>query len=195
METKAEIRKNNIRNRKQIAKDDVEYASERICERIIKKEWFNKNSSLFVYSACNNEVDLDKVIKEALNKGIKIAFPRVREYCEMDFFWINDMSGLQKGSYNIMEPSLDCEIAIPDENTWVLVPGVAFSCENGYRIGYGKGYYDRYLSNFSEVHTIGIAYESQLVEAWETEKNDIAMKQIITEKREVIINDKTRNIV
>ena len=64
METKAEIRKNNIRNRKQIAKDDVEYASDRICERIIKKEWFNKNSSLFVYSACNNEVDLDKVIKQ-----------------------------------------------------------------------------------------------------------------------------------
>lgn len=194
MEKKGLIRKKNIDLRRNMTKEQVENFSRLICTKLINSNWVDKASGLFLYSASNNEVDLKAFIEYAKRNNIRIAFPKVRKeskFSEMDFFWVDNLLDMKIGSFNIMEPVNGCELAIPDANTWIMVPGVAFSMESGYRIGYGKGYYDRYLSNFPGTHTIGIAYEQQLVATWSVDKHDIAMEQIITEKREVLINDKT----
>lgn len=189
METKEKIRNRIKVERKQLPKEQAEEKSNRIFENITRQEWYtNLKGVLCVYSAISNEVSLDLLIKEAFHKNQKLAFPRVKGK-EMDFYLVSSYEELEEGSFHILEPKENCPVFAPKQGDVMLVPGVAFS-EKGSRIGFGQGYYDRYLKKFPEVYPVGIAYEMQMVSDWGKEEFDVSMGEIITEQREVRIYDR-----
>ena len=111
----------------------------------------------------------------------KIALP----YCtdkdgNMSFYYINSFDDLITGSFGIREPDITkCKIAVPDDNTLIIVPGLSFD-RFGYRLGYGKGYYDKFLSKH-KIKTIGLCYKECLVEKIDTDKFDYKIDEVITD--------------
>lgn len=189
METKEKIRSRIKTERKRLSKEQVEEKSGRICKCITSQEWFiDLEGVLCVYSAISNEVSLNLLIQKAFKKKQKLAFPKVRGK-DMDFYFVTSMEDLEEGAFHIFEPKECCPIYEPNQGDVMLVPGVAFS-EKGSRIGFGQGYYDRYLKRFPEVYPVGIAYEMQMVQDWGKEEFDVSMGTIITEQREVMIYDR-----
>lgn len=104
----------------------------------------------------------------------------------MVFFAVGDEQQLCSGAFGVMEPDVEhvsLPLYLPSGNVVpMLVPGVAFS-KNGDRIGYGKGYYDRYMVRHPEVNTVGICFTCQLLDEIPAESQDIAMHQIVTEEQ------------
>lgn len=195
METKVQIRKRVREYRNGLSSEQVKELSKRICDRLVQLSDIQRYDIFFIYSATQNEVDLKEIMHYALRRDTNIAFPKV-DNLEMDFYKVTALSNLRIGSYGILEPDDECVKVIPDKwnKICMLVPGVAFS-ESGFRIGYGKGYYDRFLAKYPHIHTIGIAYESQICAEFEHNEFDIPVDRLITEEREVTFNDRIRRVM
>jgi 5-formyltetrahydrofolate cyclo-ligase len=130
-------------------------ADEDIFEQL--KALADKAGAVFTYVSTEIEVDTRRLIKYCLEHGIPVAVP-VSGDTELTFYYISDISELSCGRYNILEPTNREHEAVPDENTLCVVPALCAD-GSGLRLGYGKGYYDRYLSGFCGTSVI-ICYES-----------------------------------
>lgn len=139
-------------------------------------EWF------YPYVSYGTEVDTISMIRHVLNgkagQGIRVAVPKV---CgrEMDFYEITGMKQLQPGYHGILEPVAECPKVSAQEGL-MLLPGLAFDKEN-HRVGYGGGYYDRYLAacGGKKPHLYAAAYDFQIVDRIEAQRHDIAVHKII----------------
>jgi len=156
----------------------VEIQSKKICEQIYER---TKNFNSFLcYLSFKNEVNLEYLINKLLADKKTVCVP-VCVNCEnMIVSQIENMNfHFTKNKYGIVEPS---KIKEPENPIQVcIVPGVCFD-ENKNRIGYGKGYYDRFFAN-NNLHKIGVCYDFQLVPEINNTNNDIKMDCIITDKR------------
>lgn len=190
METKSRVRRELLSRRKALSPEEISEKSARICQKLLAEDWYMKCRKILLYSAVRNEVDLSPFIEQAWRDEKQLYFPKVFGE-SMDFFPVDNWHKLYKGAFGVREPLGEGEPFCAGERTIMLVPGVAFSLTGG-RIGYGKGYYDRYLSreeNRNFLIPIGIAFELQLVDRFETESNDRNMQMIITENREVVFHE------
>ena len=195
MENKAAIRKRIRTLRSSLTEQQTAEYSRKICQNLIKQKELCQFEQIFVYSSTQNEADLTDFIRYSWEHEIKIAFPKVHGQ-EMDFYEVVCLEQLEAGAFGILEPNASCNKVVPSikQPFMMLVPGVAFS-EKGYRIGFGKGFYDRYLARYPQIHTIGIAYENQICKEIPADEFDIPMDRIITEEREVVINEKFGTIM
>ena len=116
--------------------------------------------TVFTYVSKDIEVDTLAIIRAAWANGKRVAVPRcVTETREMDFFYSTNMSDLEEGAFGVLEPIADkCEKVTDFSKGLCIVPGLSFDAE-GYRLGYGKGYYDRFLSKF-QGDTVGLCYSN-----------------------------------
>ena len=189
MENKAQLRKQIKARRNALSETDRTSYSAQICNRLMEQSWYANAHTLLVYSAIQSEVDLSLFCAQAQRDGKVLYFPKVFGE-NMEFFRIDDATQLQKGAFSVMEPNVD-EFALKpyqaDIGAPVLVPGVAFS-ERGERIGYGKGYYDRYISAHPNLFPVGICFSCQLLDAIPVELQDITMCQIMTEEQAYMID-------
>ena len=120
-----------------------------IFEKIISLDSFKSAENVLCYVSAKGEIDTKKLIKFSLENGKKVAVPKCSNTDgEMDFYYISSLDELKAGKYNILEPSDTCKKYKSSKNSICIVPSLAVDKEN-YRLGYGKGYYDRFLSNFS----------------------------------------------
>ena len=142
---------------------------------IIMSEKFRTSGCVGVYFAHGSEVRTDLIIAEANKLGKIVVLPRV-EGESISFYQHSKGNHLVKGRFGIMEPLTRAEIKVID---LLVVPGIAFD-RRGYRLGYGKGYYDKFLSK-SPVESIGLAYSIQLVENLPHGSHDRRMDAIATE--------------
>lgn len=168
-------RKKNIRE-----KDKADF---KIYNLLINRREYVDADSVFIYLDFNYEVETRKIIMDALNEGKKVYIPRV-EGKNMVSVPINSIDNLKESKFKILEPTGESEEI--DEKTLVIVPGVAFS-EKGERIGYGGGYYDRFLEDKNNL-LIALSYECQIYNDLPVEKHDIRIPIIITEER-IILNN------
>lgn len=181
--SKADIRKEVLGRRKQLSPEEREKASVMLTERILGHQWYYLSENLLGFFPYGSEIDTREILKEALSKGKKVYLPKVIGE-EMQFFRISSFEELEEGYKGIMEPGGDSECFVYDElnaqRTLMLMPGVAFD-ENRNRIGYGKGYYDRYLQGKEALHTrtIAVAYKCQMVERIPADELDIRPYQVI----------------
>ncbi len=137
--------------------------------------------SLGLYYPIRNEVDTLELFRFCLENGIRCYFPKITRLGEMKFYPVNDESELKKGKYGIYEPgNLDANGEDGEPPGVLVVPLVAFDAEN-YRIGYGKGYYDRYISEHNPLLTIGFAYSFQKVEGFPVDSWDVRLDLVLTE--------------
>lgn len=183
---KEQIRSDFKTRRKALSCEHVRINSDKICENFLHSDIYQNCQNILAYSTIQNEVDLSQIINQALLDDKNLFLPRV-EGDSMNFYRINNTDKLQIGSFDILEPQ-NGTMYQDATNSIMLVPGIAFSTE-GARIGFGKGFYDKYLSQHNSILKIGIAYDWQITKSWETNEFDINMNMIITEKREVKIYD------
>lgn len=160
-----------------------------IMEKTVAHYDFQKAENLLVYMHTGSEVRTDSIIGYGLMMGKRIYVPRVRDK-EMEFYQIRDIKECLPGFLGILEPPGDAPIFVFDkgrakENTLMILPGLAFD-EKGGRLGYGGGFYDRYLAKHPNCIKMGIAYDFQCVEEVVTEENDICVDILITDKRIVL---------
>lgn len=137
--------------------------------------------NLFSYVSLPDEVETRPLMNYAFQKGITMAVPRVIDKGVMSFFRISSFKDLEEGNFKVFEPITGLEEMKPTNNSIVIVPGVAFGQDLS-RVGYGGGYYDRYLSQFN-VTKIALAYSCQLVNHIDVKEHDVPMDYIITEEK------------
>ena len=173
--------------RKTLSSDNVDTMSALIFNRLQSIEEFINARTIFLYSPIRNEADTVLIQKFAFERNIKLAYPKVTGN-EMLFYEVNTPHDLTKGYMNILEPVNGLKIC-NDESGVIIVPGNAFDSKCN-RIGYGKGFYDRYLSKYNKLTKIGICFGFQLFDDLCTNEFDISMDYVITEnltiKKEII---------
>ena len=175
--TKLELRKKIIRQRSLLTKDEVLSASLKITDYLLHLDCMKTCNSMFAYMSIKNEVDTMALISYYTKIGIPVYLPKIQG-AVMNFVEMTSMTDFLEGVFHIPEPQSNKE-AIPGPNDVMLVPGVAFSPSCN-RIGYGGGYYDKYLAKHNDCMTIALAYDFQIVEDIIPEPFDIAPDMIVT---------------
>lgn len=184
----------NLRERKKAERaaqtfEEVEEKSRRIKEKMFALPEFKRANTVAFYVAKEDakEVRTQEMIGEALKLGKRVVVPFVVGN-EIEFSEISGLEDLQPGTFGILEPRTEIRKKVPLEQIeFVVVPGVAFDLK-GRRIGYGKGFYDRFLSRLLSARPdaciVALAFEMQLVENIPNQKSvDVPMRILITEER------------
>jgi 5-formyltetrahydrofolate cyclo-ligase len=181
--------KDLLRKKLRLLRDGIpaalrEEKSRTIAARLSAVPWYAGTSCFFVYAAIRSEVDLRAFYERALADGKALFFPKV-DGKNMDFYRVDDCALLKRGAFGVPEPDpAVCPRATAQEERCavLLAPGVAFSVD-GFRIGYGGGFYDRYLERKSELYPVGICFGEQLLQAFVPQAHDRRMREIITENQ------------
>ena len=186
---KKEIRSWVLEKRKALGKSEVKYLSSLFIEKLQQREEFHRARALLAYAPIYNEVDIGAVLRDWPVGGRVLLLPAV-DWQKRDLWPVRVdryPEDLVPGRYGILEP-----LKKKYDEHWglnqidlVLVPGVAFDV-HGYRLGYGQGFYDRFLRRLSpEVKLIGLAYDFQVLDDVYPESHDIAVSTLITERRTI----------
>lgn len=157
-QAKTELRQKFKNFRISLDKDTKASHDNAIMGRILSLRQYRISPLILTYVSTSIEVDTIHLIEHSLSLGKKVAVPRcVPNTRNMEFYLINSMNDLQPGTFGVLEPIIENCIKIDQfDGSLCIVPGLGFD-SNGYRIGYGKGYYDRFLNNYDGL-TIGICY-------------------------------------
>jgi len=178
-----------LEKRKSLSREEVKEKSAKIKQKLYSLPEFKKAKNIMFYVSFNNEADTIETIKELLkNKGENkknIIVPYVEKNNPiLQLSELKNFSDLEPKTFGIFEPK-ECKIKKFDANKLdlVVVPGIVFD-ENGHRIGYGHGYYDRFLKKISsKAKKAGLAFDFQLIGKIPEEQHDIPVDFVITEKR------------
>lgn len=173
---KQTLRKKYLQLRKQL--QDKENKSKIIVNQILESKDYQQASIIALYYALPDEVQTLSLIKQALVDHKHVYLPKVISSNKMLFYKIQSLDDLVKGSFDIYEPQ-ESNSSDSVEFDLMIVPGICFD-KQGNRIGFGKGYYDRYLKNHS-FKTIGLCFKEQIVNHIEVDENDIQLDEIITD--------------
>ena len=173
---KAELRRHIRLQKRQMSETDILQKSEQLFRLFTATQSYQNAKSLYGYMSYNQEVRTLPILEQALRDGKRVAIPKCYGK-QMRFIWMEDMSQIAKSSFGIPEPISDEPIA-DDPHALVLMPGVAFD-KTGHRIGYGGGYYDRFLAAEPEHPTVALCYDFQLLEQLETEEFDIPVDLVL----------------
>lgn len=185
-----EIRKikNDIREkykaiRASIPPDKKVLMDERICNTFLSLATYRYSSILLMYSPKGSEVNVMPIAKKALEDGKKVAFPRcIAGTHDMHYHFITSLDQLERGSYGLLEPSEDLPKYNREDNTPTacIIPAIVYD-KAGYRIGYGKGFYDRYLGSFTG-SKVGMVYSDCITDKLPRGRFDLCVDFMVTEK-------------
>lgn len=163
---KSELRKFIREKKKNMTLEQIEDAGERLAQLFYQCDLYKNAKAIYGYLPYNQEVRTVPMLRQALADGKRVAVPKV--YGDtMRFIWLDDLDAVDKGYAGIPEPMADEPVA-SDPNALVLMPGLAFDPE-GHRIGYGGGFYDRFLEAEPDHPTVALCYDFQMFEHLETE--------------------------
>ncbi|MDR1003132.1 MAG: 5-formyltetrahydrofolate cyclo-ligase [Oscillospiraceae bacterium] len=179
--------KNNLRQRMKSYRRELPKAEKTEYDSSILSDFLNcyayKHSSMvLVYVSTDIEVDTKAVIKAALSDGKRVACPRcINNTFLMDFYFISGIEDLSPGTFGVLEPAAKEENKVTDfKNSVCVVPGLAFDY-SGFRLGYGKGYYDRFLAGYNGF-TVGFCYSECILRRLPHGRYDRSIGLLITEK-------------
>lgn len=157
----------------------------RACEeRFLNSEEYQRCKALFIFLSFGSEIETRDIIDRALEDKKLVALPYMTgKPHEMLFLKIQSLKDLVKNSTGIYEPVFKEEnTVVSDKDTIIVVPGLAFD-KNGYRIGYGGGYYDKYMSENEYMKAIGLCFDFQITDSIPTDEYDVKSDIIITDRR------------
>lgn len=179
---KKTLRKQMLDIRKSMDKSYKNECDEKIFLKLINSTQYKNADTILCYVSTDIEVDTRKFINHALKDGKKIAVPKCCNDGIMIFFEINSLNNLIRSKFGIDEPDENIHRRINEDEinaSLCIVPALSFD-KNGMRIGYGGGFYDRFLSKYS-LNTIGICYSSCITNKIDSQAYDMKIKNIITE--------------
>ena len=180
-EIKSHIRDEYKAKRKEITENMRKELDYQVCRRFLALNSYRYADTVLLYSPLKYEIDTSYILKDVLAKGKRVAYPRCIDGNRMVFHLITSEDQLISGMYNIKEPKEDLPIyENGKDNSICIMPGIVFD-KRGYRLGYGKGYYDRFLSNFKGIKA-GFVYSDFMIEQLPNGRFDLKADIIITER-------------
>lgn len=182
--SKKEIRAEVKKYRREAEAGQIGCHSEQICDAFLTLPEYLDAKTVFAYMDCKNEVQTKKVIEQCWRDGKTVAVPKVFGET-MKYYVIFSYDDLEEGYFGISEPKFEKLQEIVCEDGLMILPGVAFDTDR-HRVGYGGGFYDRYLQAHPNMKKIAFAFEFQMFEKVPYEEFDIQPEKIITEKRIII---------
>ena len=179
MLTKAQIRSKILLRLKTQQEEDRNRKSKFIKNKLLRNKVFRKAKIVMFYIAFGGEVNTEDMIREAQKIGKVICVPMCKKDKEiMQPAILENHAKLKLGPYGVCEPATE-KLVKPEHLDLVIVPGLAFD-KLGNRLGRGKGYYDRFLGSLSDkTHSIGLAFDFQILPLVPTTKHDVSIKQLI----------------
>ena len=182
---KNQLKEIMLEKRNSLSKEEILEKSQKIKSNIFDIESYKQSKTAMFFVSVNSEVNTHNMIKESIGRKT-IAVPKVA-HNEIEPSLIIDFDSLiPSGKFGILEPIEILKIAYRNIDL-VLVPGIAFDKE-GHRIGYGFGYYDKFLRKVPKAIKIGLCFDFQIVDKIPREEHDVPVDLIVTEKR--VINCK-----
>lgn len=185
MMSKKEIRKEILRARDGLSEEERKRGAFLITERLLGHQWYYGSHKILAYAAFGSELNLDMLIEESIKNGKEVYLPRI-EGAEMYFYPVKDLDELVSGYKGIREPELNASLRYQydeeeAESTLLIMPGVAFDIYRN-RLGYGKGFYDRFLADkpVLQLRSIAVAHKVQMLEEIPHEERDIRPYQVLT---------------
>ncbi len=179
---KSELRRLLKALRKSLSVNQRADYNDRIFEQVIELPSYQNATWVYCYITTQSEVDCVPIIEQALIDGKRVAVPKVDKN-GMEFYEITTLNECEEGTFHILEP-VTKRLVRPESNkkTFILVPGLAYDYKKN-RMGYGKGYYDRYFHKYGadQFERVAIAYDLQIVKEIPTEPTDVGVDMIITE--------------
>ena len=180
---KSALRKHLLEKRDATSAELRDIASEKIHENLKKNSAFINAQNIACYFPIGSEVDTHDIMLDILQQNKNLLLPRIVND-NLEFYIVENLEKLEKGSFEIMEPKDSCKKA--EKINCVLIPTVGVST-SGVRLGYGSGYYDRFLSSTNAVK-ISLTYSKQIVKSIPSESHDIKIDWIITEDKTIKIS-------
>ena len=175
---KSELRKQVLQEMKAIPRKQKQAIDQALTEGLLQHPFYQEANTIATYLSFPHEFQTQELIKQALKDGKKVLIPKTYPKGRMDFV-VYDPQQLVKTSFGLLEPQGDLEVVDASQIDLIHVPGLAFTTE-GYRIGYGGGYYDRYLEHFSG-HTLSTVYHYQ-VQDFIPENHDIPVEEVLIDE-------------
>jgi 5-formyltetrahydrofolate cyclo-ligase len=184
------LRKELLHKRNALSLKEIENKSNEIFLKIISTEEYKNATTIMFYISKGNEVSTIKIIEHAFKNKKEVCVPKTDIIKHiLHPIKINALEGeLKKGHFGIHEPLYEEKKVIPLHNiNLIVLPGIAFDT-NGHRLGWGKGYYDKFLEKHGKIHKAGLAFEFQILPELPKDKHDIPVNMIVTEERVIKLN-------
>lgn len=173
---KQELRAQIRAKKRAMTEEEIVAKSGALGKLFAASEAYKNAKSIYGYLPYNQEVRTVAMLEQAMADGKRVAVPKCYGD-EMKFLWMEDLSKVEKGYANIPEPIADEPVA-DDETALVLMPGLAFDPQ-GHRIGYGGGFYDKFLASEPGHPTLALCYDFQMLPHLETEEFDIPVDTVL----------------
>ena len=175
---KAELRKQVLQEMKAISQEQKQAMDQALTDQFLKHPFYQEAKVIATYLSFPHEFQTQGLIEQALKDGKKVLIPKTYPKGRMDFVVYHPQQ-LVKTSFGLLEPQGDLEVVDPSQIDLIHVPGLAFTRE-GYRIGYGGGYYDRYLADFDGA-TVSTIYACQEVD-FSPASHDIPVQEVLVDE-------------
>ena len=175
---KARLRKHLLDARDGFSLEFMKITSKEIQENLRKIELYRNAKTIGAYYSIGSEVKTQDILQEILNAGKELALPKVVKD-DLVFKKISNFSELEPGNFSVMEPKDKCGV-IKNLDV-ILVPAIALS-KDGFRLGYGFGYYDKYLHGKKST-AIALSYAKQIIRSFPVDDHDVKMNFIVTEDK------------
>lgn len=173
---KQELRRSIREQKRAMTPEEIQARSAALLELFVQTEEYKNAKTIYGYLPYNQEVRTVPILERAIADGKRVAVPKVYGE-EMKFLYLDDLNQVAKGYSGIPEPIAD-EPEADDAGALVLMPGLAFDPQ-GHRIGYGGGFYDKFLSREPQHPTVALCYAFQVLEHLETEEFDIPVDRVL----------------
>ena len=175
---KSKLRKQVLQEMKTLSQEQKQAMDRALTERFLKHPFYQEAKTIATYLSFPHEFQTQELIEQALKDGKKVLIPKTYPKGRMEFVVYNPQQ-LVKTSFGLLEPQGDLEVVEPSQIDLIHVPGLAFTRE-GYRIGYGGGYYDRYLEHFAG-QSLSTIYPCQ-IQDFNSEDHDIAVQEVLIDE-------------
>lgn len=188
LQSKKEIRKYIIEKREAIEYGVRKEWDINVFNNLVNSEFYKRAKVIFAFVSFKSEVDTHQIINRAISDKKIICVPKIKSKEKgIEIFKINSMTELSIGYHGILEPFDNCPPVDAKELNLILMPGAAFDRQGG-RVGYGMGYYDRFLTNLKGyVDKIALAYGLQVLEKVPMDETDVRINGIITNNEIITI--------
>lgn len=183
-EEKKILRNKILSIRDSLNRNEKEIMDNEIFNKLKNTELYKNARNIFIYISFSNEINTINIIKKALEDKKDVFIPKIyKTNKSMKAIKLNSFDDLKKNSMGILEPIDDSKYIEKENIDLIVVPGVVFDKDCN-RIGYGGGYYDRYLKDIAyKVNKVVLAYDLQVIDKIESEEHDIKVDYIITSSK------------
>jgi 5-formyltetrahydrofolate cyclo-ligase len=178
METKQSIRKEIYRIRKETDIRKIKIDSHLICDQILHHSAFLEAKTVYVYMELEKEVCMEELTNAAWRAGKVVAVPKVVGD-DLHFYEITSCDQVKEGFFGVREPIEGCKRS-EEEQVLMILPGVAFD-KNRHRLGYGRGFYDRYLKEHPKHTTIAVGFDFQVIDQVPQDSFDVVPQMLVTQ--------------